>query len=216
MIIAITGTGTGVGKTHVACALVAGLRARGLRAVGWKPVESGVADDQPDSDEARLRIASGIAAAPTTRFREPLSPHLAARRVGISIDGAAIRATLDELAAKWEVVVLELAGGLFSPLNDEQTNADWLATASGYRLVVVAADRLGTLHECVATIRAAAHTGVAIRAIVTSPPANPDASTGSNAAELRRLVPGLPIIELPRASVDELASRAELIDLADG
>jgi dethiobiotin synthase len=86
VIVAVTGTGTGVGKTHLACALVGGLRDRGVRAVGWKPVESGVVEGATDTDEALLRVASGCDVAPTLRLRAPLSPHLAARREGRVID----------------------------------------------------------------------------------------------------------------------------------
>ncbi len=54
----VTGTDTGVGKTAVACALVAGARAAGLDAVGMKPAQSGATPGEP-SDAERLRAASG-------------------------------------------------------------------------------------------------------------------------------------------------------------
>jgi len=222
VIVAVTGTGTGIGKTHVACALVTALRARGLRAVGWKPVESGVAavpggGPATDSDEHRLAEASGTSPAPTLRLRAALSPHLAARRERVTIDGVAIRATLDELAARWEIVVLELAGGLCSPFDDTRDNAEWLAEIPGLRVIVVAPDRLGVLHDVVATVRAAGQIGIGIDAIAIVAPAEPDASTGSNAIELRaRAVIGKrPVIDLPRGSVSELAEHAELARLAE-
>src|SRR5215218_671647 len=103
MIVAVTGTGTGIGKTHVACALLRAANAvdptaigsrtdPGVRAVGWKPVESGVTGErgvtsERGEDEARrVEASGGIVAAPTIRLRAPLSPHLAARREGVAID----------------------------------------------------------------------------------------------------------------------------------
>src|SRR5262245_58191583 len=85
-IIAVTGTGTGIGKTHVACALIGALRDRGVRAVGWKPVESGVTGAEGE-DELALRTASGgDIAAPTIRLRAAVAPNVAARAEGIALD----------------------------------------------------------------------------------------------------------------------------------
>ncbi len=222
MIVAITGTGTNIGKTHVACALVTAMRAAGMRAVAWKPVESGVEPGEGDppsgSDEQRLRDASKVISAPTLRLREPLSPHLAARRQRVAIDGVAIRKTLDQLAIRHEVVVLELAGGLCSPFDDTIDNAEWLVKIPDLRLVLVAPDRLGVLHDVVAAVRAANQVGFADAAIATLAlvaPETPDASTSSNAAELRtrRAIRDRPVIELPRASVEDLATHPAIAKL---
>lgn len=211
MIIVVSGTGTGVGKTHIACALVTGLRGRGGDVVGWKPVESGVIDlrEQP-SDEARLGDASGGAVAPTLRLSAPLSPHLAARRDGVTIDGVAIGAQLDRLAAAHQIVVLELAGGLFSPFDDQLDNADWLAAIPELRLVVVAPDRLGVLHDVGATVRAAAQANLRVHAIALARFVEADASTGTNAAELAVVCDVRVVAQLPRADVATLAARADV------
>jgi len=213
VIIAVTGTGTGVGKTHLACALVGGLLDRGTRAIGWKPVESGV-DGAAGADEALLREASGIAT-PTIRLRAPLSPHLAARHEGIELDAAALRETLAELAARWEVVVVELAGGLFSPFDDRIDIAEWLGAIDA-RVLVVAPDRLGVLHDVTAVVRASASVGLALHAIVLAPPALPDASTGTNLDELRArpALRELMITGVRRASIAELRCDAALLALA--
>ena len=57
--IGITGTDTGVGKTLVGCALAAELARRGLRVTAMKPIETGVATDDPRRDGARLARAAG-------------------------------------------------------------------------------------------------------------------------------------------------------------
>ena len=212
-IIAITGTGTGVGKTHVACALLGALIDRGVRAVGWKPVESGAIADA-DSDEASLSAVSRVAT-PTLRLHAPLAPHLAARREGVVIDSTNLRAALDVLAARWDVVVVELAGGLFSPFDDALDNAQWLVPI-GAHVVVVAPDRLGVLHDVSATVRAAASVGLALHAVVLSAPAVPDASTGTNLAELaaRATTCDLTMFGVPRAPRDALGKDPAIRDLA--
>jgi dethiobiotin synthetase len=162
-LVGVTGTGTGIGKTHVARALIEALRALGADVVGWKPVESGVVGERGD-DEAQLAAASEPATAPTLRLRAPLSPHLAARREGSPIDPAALAKLREVVLARCEVLVMELAGGLFSPFDDRLDNADWLV-GSDARVVVVAPDRLGVLHDTSAVLRAARPLGLTIEAI---------------------------------------------------
>lgn len=217
MIVVVTGTGTGVGKTRLAVGLVQALAARGP-VVGWKPVESGV-DGALGADEVELAAASVVHAA-SVRLREPLSPHLAARRAGVTIDRAALHRRWLELARAWPAMVVELAGGLCSPLDDDVDQAGWLAEASpmiraGMKLVVVASDRLGVLHDVVATLHAAAAHGLTVAAIALAPPATPDLSTGTNAGELAARAPvrGRPIVTLPRATSAELAGHPAVADL---
>jgi dethiobiotin synthetase len=211
VIVAVTGTGTGIGKTHLACALVGAMRDRGTNAVGWKPVESGVGGDSPDSDEALLRAASGVDLPPTLRLRAPISPHLAARREGKAIDGMAIRTTLDALTARYETIVLELAGGLCSPFDDRIDNVDFLAPLRP-RTILVAPDRLGVLHDVSAALRAASAVDLDIHAIALVAPVSTDDSSGSNAAELRSRL-GVEVVEVPRAPIAELRRFAPLVTL---
>ncbi len=221
MIVAIVGTGTGVGKTHAAAALLRQLGARGQRVIGWKPMESGVVG-QEGEDELALRQACGERpAVPTLRLGAPLAPYLAARREGAVIESPLIVRWLEELAEQWPLLVLELAGGWFSPFDEHLDNAQWLAAlppALRARLccVLVAPDRLGVLHDVSAAVRAGAALGLAPAVIALSAPAVDDDSSGSNAAELaeRPLTRGLPVISLPRAPVAELAQSAAMVALA--
>ncbi|HVV84792.1 MAG TPA: dethiobiotin synthase [Kofleriaceae bacterium] len=219
MIIVVSGTGTGVGKTHVAVALVRALAARGP-VVAWKPVESGVEDPAgPGEDEAALAARSAVHV-PSVRLRAPISPHLAARREGVRIDPAALHRRWLELASAWPAMVVELAGGLCSPLDDALDSAGWLAAAppairAGMRLLLVAPDRLGVLHDAAAALHACAAHGLAARAIALSAPATADASTGTNAAELsaRTIAAGLSIVRVPRAPSAELAAHPGIGEL---
>ena len=86
--IVLVGTGTGVGKTWLGCELVRELRGRGHRAVGLKPIESGVSD--PNATDGALLAsttfdeldrARALERSAPFRFPDPISPHLAARRV---------------------------------------------------------------------------------------------------------------------------------------
>jgi dethiobiotin synthetase len=189
MIVYIAGTGTDVGKTHVTAALA---RASGLPA--WKPVVSGGLED----------VERLGARAPLVALGEPISPHLAARREGVTLSA---RAIVDATRARVSVIV-ESAGGLYSPLSDTETNAD-VARLLGERtkLVLVAPDRLGVLHDVGACARAARADGLSFAAVVLSAPAAADASTGTNAAELVRLGLAREVVYFPRASLDDPATQ---------
>lgn len=215
MIVVVTGTGTEIGKTHLACALVGALVDHGVRALAWKPVESGVTGAH-GTDESRLAEAAGTeCGVPTLRLREPLSPHLAARREGIVIDEAQLRDRLHELAARTAILVVELAGGLFSPFDDALDNADWLARAGlPLTLLLVAPDRLGVLHDVGATCRAARALRLVCDTVALVAPASPDASTGTNAIELAARAQDVAVVSIPRAPVEALRRHPSIIELA--
>ncbi|MGK3998951.1 ATP-dependent dethiobiotin synthetase BioD [Sorangium sp. So ce1024] len=206
--VAVIGTGTGVGKTHASVAMVAALAARGTQVSGLKPIESGV-DGASMTDAALLASASSVHPEPAPyRFAEPVSPHLAARRCGLAI-------SLD-VAAAWvarqpaPVVVVESAGALLSPLGPGLTNADLVRALAPDALVLVGLDRLGILHEvacCTLALRAVAP-GLPPALVVLNPPAAPDASTGTNAAELESLGITLGAVAMPRAASTSPASLA--------
>jgi dethiobiotin synthetase len=218
VIIAVAGVGTGVGKTHVACALVGGLRDQSKQAVGWKPVESGVTAESKNTDEQLLAEVSGGAVAPTLRLKAAISPNMAARLEGMTIDAVAIKNTLAELNKQHEIVVLELAGGLFSPFDDLLDNAEWLARCNlAPRVLLVGWDRLGILHEVSSTMRAARALGLAIHGIVLGAPEKADEATGNNAMQIRSRPQNraMRIVEIPRAPVAELRKHAELLSLTE-
>lgn len=206
--VAVVGTGTGVGKTHVSVALVAALAARGDKICGLKPIESGV-DGTSTTDAEQLALVSSVQPEPAPyRFAEPLSPHLAARRCG--------RAISLEVAAAWverqpaPLAIVESAGALLSPLGPGLTNADLVRALSPDAVVLVGLDRLGILHEvacCTLALRALAP-GLPPAMIVLNPPAAPDASTGTNAGELAVLGIASGAVVMPRAAPTAPASLA--------
>lgn len=192
MIILVAGTGTGIGKTHFATALVRRLGSTSERVAGRKPIESGVPHGV--AGDADLLAAAGtvpMASPPPFLLPDPVSPHLAARRAGRTIDV--------DVAARWcvdsapgaEHLVVETAGGLLSPLGRDATNLDLALRVAPDGMVLVAPDRLGALHE-IRSVQLALQLDVLGGAgelwrrtlVVLMAPATPDASTGSNAAEL--------------------------------
>lgn len=205
--IAIVGTGTGVGKTHLSVALLHALQLQGCSAVGLKPVESGVEDDESGSDTSRLAATSTfhVKHPAPYRFPDPVSPHLAARRVGVEIHVGPIVDWVAESAAPWTIV--ETAGGLLSPLARGATNLDLIAALAPDVVVLVGVDRLGTLHDVSACLFALAKGRAAPidPLVVLQAPEAADRSTGTNADELVTLGIADHVTLVPRGGENEPA-----------
>lgn len=195
----VTGTSTEVGKTFVAAAIVRSLSRRGHRVGVYKPVASGCRVDDPHRNDAWvLWDAAGrpgkLADVCPQTFAAPLAPHLAARAEGKQVDGELLRSGL-QAWADYEIVVVEGAGGLMSPL-DEETYVATLAEEFGWPLIVVAPNQLGVINQTLQTLITAATfgEGLPLAGIVLNDvaPAERDASRETNAAELEmRCVPPL-------------------------
>ena len=181
----VTGTGTGVGKTVLAGALVARLRDSGLRVAVFKPVLTGL-DEPPEAgwprDDELLAAAAGVPAAAVAlrRYGPPVSPHLAAELAGEELEPERLVEAAVALAATADVIVVEGVGGLLVPLDATATVRD-LAVALGLPLLVAAHPGLGTINHTLLTVEAARAAGLAIRAVVLGPwPAAPTTMEHSN------------------------------------
>jgi dethiobiotin synthetase len=192
----ITGTGTGVGKTYVSALIAKSLVAAGKKVGVYKPVASGcelrdgklVSADAVALWEAAGRPGTLELVCPQT-FAAPLAPHLAARAEGKRVDASLLRSGLDFWRESCDIVLVEGAGGLMSPISDDDYNAD-LAEDFGLPLVVVAANELGTINATLQTLIVADtfRTGLSVAGLIlNSPqPVADDPSTDSNADELAR------------------------------
>jgi dethiobiotin synthetase len=196
----ITGTGTGVGKTYVGALIAAELRTRGIRVGIYKPAASGCDrrnGELVSNDAVALWDAAGrpgsLADVCPQLFEAPIAPHLAARAEGKRVDPALLRSGIDFWRQSSEVVLVEGAGGLMSPIGDDDYNAD-LAAEFGFPLVVVATNALGTINSTLQTLITASTycDGLPIAGIVLNSPQRieRDPSVDSNRDELeRRCVP---------------------------
>ena len=181
----VTGTGTGVGKTVVAGAVAARLRAQGIRVAVFKPVLTGL-DEPPQPgwprDDELLAAAAGVLVATTAarRYGPPVSPHLAAELAGEELSVSELADAVTALERKADAVVVEGVGGLLVPLNATATVRD-LALALRLPLLVAAHPGLGTLNHTLLTVEAARAAGLVVRAVVLGPwPDVPSAMHESN------------------------------------
>jgi dethiobiotin synthetase len=189
----ITATGTGVGKTLVTTILCHHLIQRGDAVRALKPVLSGFSPDDPSSDPALILQSLGqkateqaIAAISPWRFHAPVSPHLAAKREGRALalgDVAAFCRDHDQ--SDCDVLLIEGAGGVMSPIDDSHTFLDLMA-ALAHPVILVTGTYLGAITHTLTAICALNSRGVRIRAVVVSE-SEVSAGLGETAESLKRL-----------------------------
>ena len=208
----VTGTDTGVGKTFVACALVTALRQRGLRVAVMKPVETGV---QGKPEDARALRAAAADPGPLDdicpyRFRAPLAPVVAARLEGTTVDVARLLALVARRRQGADILVIEGAGGLLVPLDARTTYAE-LAARGGLPVLIVGANRLGTVNHCALTARVAASAGLVVPGFVLSQTTpETDRSAATNAETIATLT-GLKCLGvLPHGTQDDAMRTLDL------
>ena len=204
MRVVILGTGTDVGKSYVTARLAQGLSAH-ASVLALKPIESGVTDGAT-GDAGTIAEAAGHAPRLSRwRFPRPVSPHLGAREQGAALDVTEVAAWIaeQEQAARPEVLLVETAGGAFSPLAAGVTNVDLALALEPALWLLVAPDSLGVLHDVTATLRALPRVP---NGLLLSGARAPDQSTGSNAGELSRLGISEVLEVLPRGAASALTS----------
>jgi dethiobiotin synthetase len=188
----VTGTDTGVGKTVLAAAIVAALRAEGVDATPLKPVITGLDEpappDWPHDHELLARVAArrpsevaGLA------YGAAVSPHLAAELTGNFASGQDIETAVRQAATGTEVLIVEGVGGLLVPLSDTY-DVRALACGLGMPLVIAARPGLGTINHTLLTLEAARAAGLEVAAVALTPwPHEPAAVERSNRETIARL-----------------------------
>lgn len=200
----VTGTDTGVGKTVLTALLARRLRDRGLAVAALKPICSGGRGD------ARIlhRALSGALPLETINpwhFRAPLAPLLAARRARRRVRLAEVVAHVRRVSRQFDVVLVEGAGGLLSPLGEGFDSRD-LLLALGADPIVVGPNRLGVINAALLTLGALP--GIAARrakfVLMGHRPAGP--ATRTNRAFLAGILSRDRVREFPRLAPGVIAA----------
>lgn len=162
----ITGTDTEVGKTIASSALLCAANRQGWRTAGYKPVASGSEWQEGylrNSDALSLQACSSVDLSydevnPYT-FAEATSPHIASHSEGRDIEARLMSQGLAALRAKAEWVLVEGAGGWFTPLGDGFSFDQWVI---GERLpvILVVGVKLGCINHALLTAQAVTQAGL--------------------------------------------------------
>lgn len=202
----VSGTGTGVGKTHVVRAMTIALRAAGEAVVALKPIETGCDPDPVDA--LALAEACGrpdVAHDPGFyRARPALAPFAVELLGEPAIDTGAVLDAICAYLAEPQHVLVEGAGGILVPLDSSRTMAE-LALELGLPVVLVSIDALGTLSHTLSAVECAQRRGLDVGAVVVRQPRETDRSIANNVDILRRRL-DVPVHRFPHVeTLDELA-----------
>ncbi|MDY6974389.1 MAG: dethiobiotin synthase, partial [Thermodesulfobacteriota bacterium] len=193
-----------VGKTVVTTLSAASLRLKGIRVGVMKPVETGCHFGDhgvlraPDAELLRKAAAAeGLISDHELcpyRFLYPVTPEIAAEKEGGQIDPQVILDILDGLKRRFDLVLVEGAGGLLAPVARDLMIKD-LVRMIGSSLFVVGRAGLGTINHCLLTVRAALSDSIPLSGIVLNAPLDlhgGDLSVEDN-ARLISYYSGLPV-----------------------
>lgn len=157
----VTGTDTEVGKTLVSGALILKLREQGMNAIGFKPVVAGTYQDAKgetlNEDLETIRIASNLSSGALTLcpyvLDQPAAPHLVAARQGLKLEMSVILQSFRNIQNQADCVVVEGAGGLLIPLNDQEDLA-MFAQEIKLPIILVVGMKLGCINHALLTYEA--------------------------------------------------------------
>ena len=219
----ITGTDTEVGKTFVASLIVKQLSAAGHRVGVYKPVASDCVSDGRElvsEDAVHLWQAAGrplsLEAVCPQRFEAPLAPHLSAAKSGHVLDASLLRTGIEVWADQCDVIIVEGAGGLMSPIGDDEFIAD-LAMDFGYPTVIVTPNVIGAINQTLQTLITAScfRDGIPVAGVVLNDARSFDAdiSMESNREEIakRSARPMLTRLRYEQEEFDDLIDWMQVI-----
>jgi dethiobiotin synthetase len=196
----ITSTDTGVGKTVLTALLAEFLRAKKIRAAALKPICSGGRDDAEkifaaQSPKPKAQSLSLDEINPW-HFRAAIAPALAAKLEKKSVSLAQTRAHIRATQKNFNVMLVEGAGGLLSPLGENFNSRD-LIVALRATPIIVAQNKIGTVNHILLTLEALPKKLRAKAKVVLMSTLKPDASTKLNAKLLEQFFPPEKILALP-------------------
>jgi len=197
----ITGTDTEVGKTYITSIIARSLVSSGLSVGVYKPIASDCIKEGNDIYSPDAVALWESAGRPLTlnevcpqKFEAPIAPHLAALAEGATVDSDLLRTGIEKWTGNCDIVLVEGAGGLMSPINEDEYFAD-LAYDFDYPLVVVVPNVLGCINQTMQTLITAStfRDGLDIAGIIMndSRSSDGDQSVSSNRDEIakRAIVP---------------------------
>ena len=186
----ITGTSTEVGKTFIGVAIARALTQRKIKVIPRKPIESGCTrsdDELIPQDASALKQAADyqgpLSEVCPYRFEPPISPVRAAHLADKFLTTEQLVSTCLE-GSEQGFVLVEGAGGFYSPLAENGLNAD-LAVALQLPVLLVAKDKLGAINQVLLTVEAIQMRGLQLACVVLNALHDEQNEHMDNAADLR-------------------------------
>jgi dethiobiotin synthetase len=216
----ITGTDTEIGKTFAACAMIHAFIARNVSVAPMKPIAAGTINlngVDVNEDVAALMAAAGnrfsLWDVNPYCFADSIAPHIAAKRVGQSIDMGMITAAYERLKATSDKVLVEGAGGFLVPMSATQSMAE-IPKVLGLDVILVVGMRLGCINHATLTVEAIRARGLALAGWIANTPATQMAAYEENLATLKSMIDAPLLGTIPRIPASYLVSGLAATKLA--
>ena len=211
----ITATGTDIGKTYLACALIRHLRARGQTVDALKPVATGFNDARAEESDTGLLLkaldravmADEIARVSPWRFAAPLSPDLAADREGRVLDFDDLVAFSAKAVRECPgTLLIEGIGGAMVPLDGRHTVLDWMA-ALRIPVLLVAGSYLGSISHTLTCLGALRQRSLTVCAAVINETSGATVSVKDTIKSVSQFAKSIPVLGLARGVANSDISR---------
>ena len=166
----ISGIDTGIGKTYTTGYLAKLWNEQGQKTITQKLIQTGNTDISEDIEQHREIMGMGWFPEDESKltmpeiFTYPASPHLATRIDGREIDFQKIENATEQLAEKYEIVLLEGAGGLMVPLTTDLLTIDYVAEKK-HPVILVTSGRLGSINHTILSLEAIKSRGLQLYAV---------------------------------------------------
>lgn len=166
----ISGIDTGIGKTYATGYLAKLWNQQGIRTITQKLIQTGNSGISEDIEQHRQIMQMGWFPEDDSRltmpeiFSYPASPHLAAKIDGRAVDFAKIAQATQQLAERYDAVLLEGAGGLMVPLTDSLLSIDY-AAEKNFPVILVSSGRLGSINHTILSLEALRSRGMQLHAL---------------------------------------------------
>lgn len=166
----ISGIDTGIGKTYATGYLAKRWNEQGKRTITQKLIQTGNVDISEDIQQHRDIMQMGWFAEDDSKltmpeiFTYPASPHLASKIDGRDINFQKIDAATQQLCDRYDVVLLEGAGGLMVPLTTELLTIDYVIEKK-FPVILVSSGRLGSINHTLLSLEAMKQRGVELYAL---------------------------------------------------
>ncbi|MDP7638366.1 MAG: dethiobiotin synthase [Candidatus Hydrogenedentes bacterium] len=171
----ITGTDTDIGKTIVTAGLLRVLRKQGVNACSMKPIQTGALPGPGGLDAIDLTFHHKAAEMKVARkeydvmapccYEPECSPHLAGRMAGEYPDMEKIVSCYRQLVERYDLALVEGAGGVYCPIDESQTMLDLMARLK-LPVVLTARRGLGTINHSLLSINAIRNRGLELLGVV--------------------------------------------------
>ena len=200
----ITATGTGIGKTFVACCMTWQLKEKRKDVYTIKPIITGFEDGKENDTTLLQSLQPGTSVEDISpwRYQTPIAPSQAAQREGRAIDSNEVIRFCKDAIKSHEITLIEGIGGALVPLRPNYMVVDWIR-ALDIPVLVVTGSYLGTLSHTFTCLESLTSRNIPVKGVVVSQSEEELIDLDETLSALQAGATSIPFLGLPRIAKEE-------------